>query len=128
MNNRNEQLPSGRRGIGEGRTIVMTTPWGLWAELRSADILGRRVLGWEVDRQNRAAYIILEREAAQPVAPVLHLVDTDAWDGSWQGRLKALEAMPASTPRRGLSPIEKLVVWFSGRMYGRLSVQKGGAA
>ena len=127
MNNRTEQLPSGRRGIGEGRTIVMTTPWSLLGELRSADILGRKVLGWEVDRENRTAYVILERESV-PEVPVLHLVDTDAWDGSWQGRLKALEAMPPSAPRRGLSPIEKLVAWFSGRMYGRMSVQEGGRA
>ncbi len=127
MNNTTEQTTNGRRRIAEGRTIVMTTPWSLWGELRSAEILGRKVLGWDVDRENRTAYVVLERESVAEV-PVLHLVDTDAWDGSWQGRLKALEAMPASTPRRGLSPIEKLVAWFSGRMYGRMSVQEGGRA
>lgn len=131
MNNRTEQLPSGRRGIGEGRTIVMTTPWSLWAELRSADILGRRILGWEVDRQNRAAYIILEREAAQPV-PLLHLVDADDYNGTWVRRLQALMRVcpdsPAAAGRRTATAIEKLAAFFSGRRnQGTALVQEGGA-
>ena len=139
MTNTNQGLAGGPKTLREnetlkiknekrGRTIVMTTPWSLWSELRAADILGRKVLGWDVDRQNRLAYIYMERESVD-VVPQMHLVDTDAWDGSWQKRLAALERIPSTVRREALSPIEKLVAWFSGRrVQGAGMVQKGGAA
>lgn len=109
---------------GEGRTIVVTTPWGLHREWLAADILGRKVLGWEVDRQNRTAYLYLERSSE---LPEIHLVNGDDFDGSWLRRLHALDAMPASAAKHRLTPIEKLAAWFSGRRPFAL-VQKGGAA
>lgn len=126
MNNTTKQRTNGRRRIAEGRTIVMTDGLHLHSEMLSAEILGQRVTGWDYDQQNGVGYVYLVREAAERPAQI-HLVNTDTWDGSWQRRLAALEAMPSRVMKRP-TPVEKIVAWFQGRRNLRAGmVQKGGA-
>lgn len=128
MNNRTEQLPSGRRGIGAGRTIVMTDGMHLAGEMLAADILGLRVHGWDYDQPNDTAYLYLEREAAG-CPPGIHLVGREALRlGNWTERLAALDALGSSPMGAQPTLLQKLAAWFRGRRtQGTAPVQEGGA-
>lgn len=123
MNNRTEQLPNGRRGIGEGRTIVMTETVNMVQEMCNAEALGRNIVGLELDLPNHLGYIVCERAVrALPQWPV---ADTQ----TWLARLRALDALPAPAPRRAApTALDKLAAFFRGRRPSRTApVQEGGA-
>lgn len=128
MNNTTEQRTNGRRGIGAGRTIVMTDGMHLAGEILAADILGLRVHGWDYDQPNDTAYLYLEREAAG-CPPGIHLVGRDALRlGNWTERLAALDALGSSPMGAQPTLLQKLAAWFRGRcIHGTAPVQEGGA-
>lgn len=105
-----------------GRTIIMTDGDRLHAEMLCGDILGRHLRGWEHDTQNDVAYLYYDRDPRLD-PPQIHLVDTDAYDGSWQRRLAALEALPARVEQRKASLLHRL----ADTLFGHLAMQKGGA-